>query len=88
MEIEFTNKFNKQLDRLGDAKTKNKIKHFIFHATQVDSLKELPNIKKLSGYNYYYRAKIGDYRIAMVLRNNKLTFAAIGKRGDIYKNFP
>jgi len=57
-------------------KTRERIEDFIFHVIpEVDSITELKNVKKISGYTNYYRIRFGDYRRAL-------------HRKDIYRYFP
>ena len=58
---------------------------------QVESAKNvtlIKNIKKLSGYDVYYRIRVGDYRIGIKVENEVVYFAAFEHRKDIYKSFP
>lgn len=88
MQIEITNKFRKQVDKCKDTKIKKNLLLLITNTQQANKLSELKNIKKLKGKKHYYRARIGDYRIGLVLQNKKLVFAAFDHRSDIYKYFP
>ena len=36
----------------------------------IDSLSELQNIKKIKGYDNYYRLRVGDYRLGLKLSGN------------------
>jgi mRNA interferase RelE/StbE len=55
-----------------------------------DSTSFNPNlgIKKLSGFPDAYRIRSGNYRIGMFLEGDKVIFARVAHRKDIYKIFP
>ncbi len=55
---------------------------------KVNSLQEIKNLKKLSGFNNYFRIRVGEYRIGIYLNKDTIEFAAIDHRKDIYKHFP
>jgi len=56
---------------------------------QSDSILEVSGIKKMKGYQDYYRIKMGDYRIGCkVEKESHVTFYRVKSRGDIYKVFP
>ena len=88
MEIEFLEKFNRDLDRLVDVSTKRAVRKTIFSIQHADTLREIPNIKKLRGFKSAYRIRIGDYRIGIFVEGDVVQFARIVHRKDIYKVFP
>ncbi len=53
-----------------------------------NNLNDIPDIKKLKGYEFYYRIRIGDYRIGMEHEKPKIVVMTILHRGTIYKKFP
>jgi len=47
------------------------------------------DIKKMKGYQGYYRIRVGNYRIGCkVKQGNQIIFYRIKSRADIYKLFP
>jgi mRNA interferase RelE/StbE len=47
------------------------------------------DIKKIQGYESYYRIRIGNYRVGCeILAGNKIIFYRVKNRKDIYKVFP
>ena len=52
-------------------------------------IKKLPlgDIKKLQGYDYFYRLRIGDYRIIYKLNGNTIIVSGVLPRGEAYKRF-
>lgn len=88
MEIEFLEKFSRDLDRLVDVSTKIAVRKAITSIQHADSLSEISNIKKLRGFKTAYRIRIRDYRIGIFVEGDVVQFARIVHRKDIYKVFP
>jgi mRNA interferase RelE/StbE len=60
-----------------------------FTPEQAEKIKDISNIKKISGYSNYYRVKSGNYRIGIELfHENTIRFIIISHRKDIYNKFP
>ena len=53
-----------------------------------ENLQEIPNVKKLKGFEEFYRIRIGKYRVGIRYNNNEVTFIRLLPRKDIYKCFP
>jgi mRNA interferase RelE/StbE len=52
------------------------------------SLNEIPQTKKLKGHKSAFRVRIADYRVGVFKEGNKIIFARIVHRKDIYTVFP
>ncbi len=49
----------------------------------------LYNTKPITGFRFYFRIKLGDYRIGFKKRvDNSIEFMRVKHRKDIYKYFP
>ena len=48
----------------------------------------IPHIKKMEGFNTFYRTRVGDYRIGLEMKKDTLWFIIIANRKEIYKKFP
>jgi mRNA interferase RelE/StbE len=89
MIVRFDKSFVKALDKVKDKTVLKRIESTIYKAELAESIDQLSNIKKLIGFNVYYRIKIGDYRIGFELINpNEIRLITILHRKDIYKKFP
>jgi mRNA interferase RelE/StbE len=88
MQIEFTKKFGKQIEKCLDNSIRARLLKVIDTILKAENLSDIKNIKKLKGHNNFYRLKIGDYRIGLVLEDNLVIFAAFDHRSNIYKYFP
>lgn len=52
------------------------------------NINEVPDVKKLEGWKFYYRIRIGDYRMGMRHEKPQIVVMTILHRGTIYKKFP
>tara|TARA_B100000809_G_scaffold266760_1_gene331264 strand:- start:8382 stop:8672 length:291 start_codon:yes stop_codon:yes gene_type:complete len=87
MEVVYLRSFLNDIKKLRDDKVKKKIKAFIFEIKEAKSQDQIQNIKKLKGYQFAYRSKIGDCRLGIYKETNHIEFARFVKRNDIYKLF-
>lgn len=67
---------------------KKRILEVIGRLREVDSLDEVHGIRKIEGYEAYYRLRIGDYRLGIKLAGNTLELIRFLHRKDIYSRFP
>lgn len=89
MIVEFDKSFEKSIDRLKDKSLFPKIIKLIESLEKAESLSEIKNVKKLSGYKTYFRYRIGDYRLGFEkINENTVRLVVIDRRKDIYKIFP
>jgi mRNA interferase RelE/StbE len=89
MELLFDESFEKSIKKLKDKKLKEKIRLLITEFDKADVLTQITNIKKIVGYETYYRARINDYRIGFeLIKPNTIVFILVAHRKDIYKHFP
>jgi mRNA interferase RelE/StbE len=88
MDVEFLEKFGKDLDKIRQGFVKDAVRKVIIRVEQASNLNEIPHLKKLSGFKSAYRIRVGDYRIGIFVDDNKVQFARVADRKDIYKVFP
>lgn len=55
---------------------------------RAQSLQELTGVKKLKGSGDYYRIRVGEYRIGVILAGDSVVFVRCLDRKDIYRYFP
>ena len=60
MNINYEKSFLKDIQKLNDKKIATKLKSFISDLEEKENLQNILNIKKLKGYDNYYRLKIGN----------------------------
>ncbi|MCI5150558.1 MAG: type II toxin-antitoxin system RelE/ParE family toxin [Candidatus Electrothrix sp. MAN1_4] len=88
MNVRFESKFSKDLQKLNEQKLLRKIKELILSCKEASSLAEIRQLKKLKGYDTFYRVRIGNYRIGLELVGNDLIFVRCLHRKDVYRYFP
>ncbi|OAI13750.1 plasmid stabilization protein [Methylomonas koyamae] len=88
MKVRFEAKFSKDLRDIKDGKLLAKVKELIIDCQNAESLIELSHVKKLQGYESFYRIRIGDFRIGLEFVSGELIFTRCLHRKDIYKYFP
>ncbi len=55
---------------------------------QAETLSALPNVTRLQGGDSFYRIRVGDYRIGIVLEAETVAFVRCLNRREIYRYFP
>ena len=88
MKIKFESSFEKDLKKIKNNKLFQRIKNIIQEVKEVDEPYFMPNLKKMKGYDTFYRIRTGDYRIGIEIIDDVVIFARILHRKDIYKFFP
>ena len=88
MELEFRDSFLKDVKRIKEKRVKKKISGVVTDARAASSFSDIRNLKKTEGSEYYYRIRIGDYRIGIKLQDKILVFLRCLHRKDIYRYFP
>jgi mRNA interferase RelE/StbE len=88
MEYEITRKFEKQTNACKQSRIRKRVADAIESVAIAEKLSDVKNIKKLKGSENSYRIRISDYRIGVVLINEKCVFAAFDHRSAIYRYFP
>lgn len=78
----------KDIQKLNDKKIAKKLQTLFETFEQEESLQSIPNIKKLKGYDTYYRVKIGSYRLGFSFEDGQIDIIRFLHRKDIYKLFP
>jgi mRNA interferase RelE/StbE len=88
MKVEFKKSFLKDLKTIKNSNLKKSIASCIIEIENSKDLSSIRNLKKLSGYNNYYRIRINDYRLGLKVEEDVVYFVIIEHRKDIYKVFP
>ncbi len=70
-------------------KSRSKIENFVFEEMQfLNTLNEIPNLKKLKGFPDYYRIRFGNYRVGLRIEEETIIFERVMHRKDIYRYYP
>jgi mRNA interferase RelE/StbE len=88
VKVAFRESFARDLKGVKDKGLMKRVKELIEAVEKVDSLLDMPNLKKLKGGGNHFRLRIGDYRIGIALEDDTVVFVRFLNRKDIYKYFP
>ena len=89
MELLYGKRFSKDLDAIRDElKIKADLLKLIGKIRAADSLADLKGVRKIEGYQGYFRIKVEDYRLGIKLRQNRVELIRFLHRKDIYRRFP
>ncbi len=89
MKLRIDKSFDRDVDGIRDKKLLRKLEPFISIIEKVDTIQEIPHVKKIEGYKSFYRIKIADHRLGMeAISNKEVVLLRFLHRKDIYKYFP
>jgi mRNA interferase RelE/StbE len=89
MTLQFDESFEKSIKKLKDQKLKVRLIELIEDFENAGSLSEIPKIKRMQGFQTFYRVRLGDYRVGFELQeDNSVLFILVAHRKEIYKYFP
>ena len=88
MKTEFKKSFLKEINKVKNKSLKNAIADCIARAESAENISQIKNLKKLTGYDIYYRIRVGDYRIGIKVEKEIVYFVIFEHRKDIYRSFP
>jgi mRNA interferase RelE/StbE len=89
MNVTFDDAFEKSIKKLKDAKIKAKLLELIEAFEQADSILTIPNIKKMQGFQTYYRVRLGDFRLGFeLIETDTILLIMVAHRREIYRYFP
>jgi len=89
MNILYGKRFSKDLDAIrNESKVRKHLLNLIEEIKNIDSLADIKNVKKIEGYTDYFRIKVGNYRLGIKLKQNRIELIRFLHRKDIYRRFP
>ena len=89
MEILYGKKFSKDLDAIRhESKIKADLLKVIEKIREAGSLADLKDVRKIEGYEGYFRIKVADYRLGIKVRQNSVELIRFLHRKDICRRFP
>ena len=88
MIYEFEKSFIRDFRKIKSKILAKAILECIDQISNASSVSDINNLRKLTGYKDAYRIRTGDYRIGIIVENEKVTFVAFAHRNEIYKRFP
>ena len=88
MEFQFEKAFERDFKKVKDKDLAKAILECVQKVSDAQTIKNIQNLKKISGHKSAYRIRAGNYRIGIRFENNVVIFVAFAHRKDIYKKFP
>lgn len=88
MNVEFKASFEKDVRAVKDKALLRRVGELIEAVERAQTLDEVGSLKKLKGGGGYFRARIGDYRVGLMVENDTVTFVRFLNRKEIYRFFP
>ncbi len=88
MKVIYLKSFLNDIKKVKDKKIKSKVKLILERLENVQTLEDLPNVKKLKVYPTAFRIRVGNYRMGVYKESESIEIVRFLKRNDIYKVFP
>lgn len=89
MKFRVDKSFDRDIDRIKDQKLLKRLRNLISMIENAESIRKIAHIKKIEGYDLFYRIKIGDYRLGMeALSDKEVVLIRFLHRKEIYRYFP
>lgn len=88
MKVRYKKSFLRDLEKLPGS-IKERVQEIAFvELPEIDDIQQISSLKKLKGYNAYYRLRYSDYRLGISVVDEKIIFHRVLHRKDIYRYFP
>ena len=84
----FRSSFLRDVRKIRDKRVLASVREVIESIERADNLSEVRNVRRLSGSKSFYRVRLGDYRIGLVVEGDAVEFVRCLHRRDIYRYFP
>jgi mRNA interferase RelE/StbE len=88
VKVSFRRSFAKDLKKIRSKSLLHDVQDVIEQLEQRPSLHEIPNVKHLTSEGSYYRIRIGEYRLGLLVDGDTVTVVRFLHRRDIYRYFP
>ena len=88
MIIKIDKSFEKDVKSINSQLTNKTLIKIINELQTANKISDISNLKKIQGTNNYYRIRIGDYRLGMIIIKTEIQLIRLLHRKDIYRYFP
>ncbi len=88
MKTEFRSSFVQDLSAIRNKSLQQRIEKLIEVVEQAPNPDSIHNLKKLRRSGDYYRVRVGEYRVGLIIKGGVVTFVRCLHRKDIYRYFP
>jgi mRNA interferase RelE/StbE len=88
MKTAFRKSFVRDLKKVKDQRLLARVRKIIEAVEAAADLRAIEDLKQLSGTTNYYRIRVGEYRIGVVIEEATVEFVRFLPRRDLYRFFP
>jgi len=88
MKVLFEKSFGRDLKKIKDKQLLQQVRGVISQVETAAAISDVSSVKKMQGYDSYYRIRVGDYRIGIEIVDGQVIFVCFLNRKDIYRYFP
>jgi mRNA-degrading endonuclease RelE of RelBE toxin-antitoxin system len=89
METKYSQTFLRDMKKLKQQPIYQQIFALVFtQLPAVNSLREISDIKPITGYPHRYRIRMGNYRIGVQINNKVIEVMRVLHRQEFYRYFP
>ena len=88
MKASFRKSFARDLKKIRDQDTLDGVASVLEEVEAAASLQQISELKKLKGGKSFYRIRVGEYRLGVVIEDDIVEFVRCLHRRDMYRYFP
>jgi len=88
MKVTFRQSFARDLKKVKDQAVLDRVRRVIEQVEGASTTQELGDLKKMSGAGNFYRIRVGDYRLGVVVEGGQVELVRCLPRRDLYRFFP
>lgn len=88
MKTQFRASFAQDLRSIKDKAVLKQAAGAIERVEQAQTLQDIGNLKKLRGTGNFFRIRLGEYRLGLVISGDTVAFVRCLHRREIYRYFP
>ncbi len=89
MNVIFKGSFRRDAARINDRSVKKSLMEMIEVVKTASDISKIHHLVKLWKFKVHYRIEVeGNYRVGIIIRQNKVWFVRVLHRSKIYKEFP
>lgn len=88
MKAIFRKSFTRDLKKIRETSLKRRLREAIHDVERASSLKDISQLVKVSGFDGFFRIRVGDYRLGIAVEAGTVEFVRCLHRREIYRSFP
>jgi mRNA interferase RelE/StbE len=88
MNVTFRQSFARDLKKVKDQAVLDRIRRAIEQVEGAATPQAVGELKKMSGTGNFYRIRVGDYRLGVVVEGDYVEFVRCLSRRELYRFFP